>query len=53
VRKDGTVTSMVPLQKADPALEKAAMDALRQWRFNPIQEDIEMEGRIPFTFRLR
>lgn len=53
VRKDGTISSMVPLQKADPALERAAMDALRQWRFNPINEDIEMEGIIPFTFRLR
>lgn len=53
VRKDGTISSMVPLQKADPALERAAMDALRQWRFNPIDQDIEMEGIIPFNFRLR
>lgn len=53
VRSDGTVSSMVPLQKADPRLEKAAMDALRQWRFNPLKDDIEMVGIIPFTFKLR
>ncbi len=53
VLKDGTVASMIPLKKADPALERAAMDALRQWRFNPIDEDIEMVGIIPFRFRLR
>lgn len=53
VRADGTISSMVPLQKADPRLEKAAMDALRQWRFNPLKEDVEMVGIIPFTFKLR
>lgn len=53
VAPDGTVTSMFPLQKADPVLEKAAMDALRQWRFNPINEDKEMWGIIPLTFVLR
>ncbi len=53
VRSDGTISSMIPLQKADPRLEKAAMDALRQWRFNPLKDDVEMVGIIPFTFRLR
>ncbi len=53
VRPDGTVGAIIPLQKADPKLEKAAIDALRQWRFNPLKEDIDMVGIIPFTFRLR
>lgn len=53
VKPDGTVSQMIPLQKADPRLEKAAMDALRQWRFNPLKENKEMVGIIPFTFRLR
>lgn len=53
VRPDGTVGAIVPLQKADPRLEKAAIDALRQWRFNPLKDDIDMVGIIPFTFRLR
>lgn len=53
VRPDGTVSSMVPLQKADPRLERAAMDALRQWRFNPLKDERDMVGIIPFTFKLR
>jgi TonB family protein len=53
VAQDGTVLSMVPLQKGDPALERAAMNALRQWRFNPIKDNKEMYGIIPFTFVLR
>jgi TonB family protein len=52
VLADGTVSSMMPLQKGDPALEHAAMEALRQWRFNPLEEDKEMVGIITFTFRL-
>jgi TonB family protein len=52
VSKDGTVISMVPLQKGDPALEQAAMNALKQWRFNPLKDDKMMYGIITFTFRL-
>ena len=52
VSYDGTVISMVPLQKGDPALEKAAMDALKQWRFNKLKEQKEMYGIITFTFKL-
>lgn len=53
VLRDGTVDKMFPLEKADPRLEKAAMDALRQWRFNPIQENIVQVGIITLTFKLR
>lgn len=52
VSSDGFVTSMIPLQKGDPALERVAMDALRQWRFNPLKENKEMYGIITFRFRL-
>ncbi len=52
VRADGTVSTVFPLQKGDPLLEKAAMDALRKWRFNPLKDDKEMYGIITFTFRL-
>jgi TonB family protein len=44
---------MVVLKKSDPAFEKAALEALRQWRFNPIKDTLEMEGTIPFRFNLR
>ncbi len=53
VLPDGTVGRIIPLQKADPRLEAAAMNALRQWRFNRLNEDIVMEGIIPLTFVLR
>ncbi len=52
VSYDGTVISMLPLQKGDPILEKAAMDALKQWRFNKLKEQKEMYGIITFTFKL-
>jgi len=52
VSQDGTVTSMIPLQKGDPMLERAALDALRQWRFNRLKDNKDMYGIITFTFRL-
>ncbi len=53
VLPDGTVGRIIPLQKADPRLEHAAMEALSQWRFNPLNQNIVMEGVIPLTFVLR
>ncbi len=52
VSQDGAVIDMIPLQKGDPALEEAAMSALRQWRFNPLEKDKDMYGIITFTFKL-
>lgn len=53
VMPDGTVGRIIPLQKADPRLETAALTALRQWRFNVLKEDIVMEGIIPLSFVLK
>lgn len=53
VLPDGTVGMVMPMQKADPRLERAAIDALKQWRFNPLKEDIVMVGIIPLNFMLR
>jgi TonB family protein len=52
VSPDGNVTSIVPLQKGDPVLERAAIEALRQWRFNRLKENKEMYGIITFTFKV-
>ncbi|MBI3259974.1 MAG: energy transducer TonB [Ignavibacteriae bacterium] len=52
VLPDGTVGTMRPLQKGDPRLERAAMEALRRWKFNPISGNTVMTGIIPFTFNL-
>lgn len=53
VRPDGTVASILPMQKGEPALEQAAMAALRQWRFNPLTTESEMVGIIPFYFKVQ
>jgi TonB family protein len=55
VLADGTVVSVIPIQKADPELEEAAIKALKKWRFNPLPEGNNeiMVGKIPLTFILR
>jgi TonB family protein len=53
VKPDGTVAAMHPLQKCDPALERAALEALKQWRFNAVKDTIDMIAIIPFRFKLK
>lgn len=53
VQPDGTVSSVMPMQKADPKLERAATEALRMWRFNPLKDNTVMVGIIPMSFQLR
>ncbi len=53
VLPDGTVSSVTPLQKADPELEAAAIRALKTWRFSPSRDGLVAIGRIPFTFLVR
>lgn len=53
VRPDGTISKIMVLKKSDPALENAAIEALRQWRFNSIKDTTDMEGIIPFKFKLK
>lgn len=52
----GTVLGTTPLQKANPQLEAAVMQALRRWRFNPLQPNVPQEnqvGIVTFRFRLQ
>ena len=53
VLPDGTVSSVIPLKKADPVLEAAAIKALIRWRFSPSIDGEVAMGRIPFTFLVR
>ncbi len=56
VLPDGSVGMIVPLQKGEPLLEDLTLDALRQWRFNPLppqEPQIEQRGIITFIYRLR
>jgi hypothetical protein len=53
---DGTVGNIIPLTKADTRLEDAAINSLRQWRFealNPSQSKMEQVAVIVFPYRLR
>jgi len=52
VRPDGTVSFVLPVRRGgDPAADQAAMNAMRRWKFNKLNKDIEMEGTITFKFR--
>lgn len=53
---DGTVGTIFPLIKADGRLESAAINSLRQWRFEPLatnQKQIEQTAVITFPYRLQ
>ncbi len=55
VDPQGRIVGRLPLIKGNPALEQAVMDALQQWRFNPLPANAPQEnqtGTITFVFRL-
>lgn len=52
----GVVARALPILKGDADLEKIAIEAFRQWRFNPLPADVEQreqQGVITFRFILR
>jgi TonB family protein len=53
VNPNGSVGMILPMQKGDPLLERAAIEALRRWQFNPLNDTKEMIGFITFTFRVQ
>lgn len=53
---DGTVGTIFPLTKADTRLENAAINSLRQWRFEALaafQKQLEQKAVIVFPYRLQ
>ncbi|MGA8263443.1 MAG: hypothetical protein WB779_03285 [Ignavibacteriaceae bacterium] len=53
---DGTVGNIFPLIKADTRLENAAINSLRQWRFealDPSQKQTDQMAVIVFPYRLK
>ena len=50
---DGTVGTIIPLTKADTKLEDAAINSLRQWRFEAARINLEQVAVIVFPYRLR
>lgn len=56
IMPDGTVGTIFPLIKADTRLETAAINSLRQWRFEPLPKGQKQSPQtvvITFPFRLR
>jgi protein TonB len=53
---DGTVGTIIPKMKADTKLENAAINSLRQWRFEALsssQKQVEQSAVIVFPYRLQ
>jgi outer membrane biosynthesis protein TonB len=53
---DGTVGTIIPKIKADTRLENAAINSLRQWRFEALssnQKQVEQSAVIVFPYRLQ
>ena len=56
IKPDGSVGSARLLTKADTKLENAALNSLRQWRFEPLSssyKQIEQTAIIVFPYRLQ
>ncbi|MDX9758287.1 MAG: TonB family protein [Bacteroidota bacterium] len=56
VRPDGTMYGMTVLQKGDTRYERAALDAMRTWRFNALPtnaKQADQVGTAVFHFTLR
>jgi TonB family protein len=56
VLPNGLIGEMIPILKGDAALEKLTLDAFRQWRFNPLPQDVPQEpqkGVVTFRYLLK
>jgi protein TonB len=53
VNPEGNVEFPVVLKKADPLLEKTAVDALKQWKFSRAPIEKNQTGYITFVFKLK
>jgi TonB family protein len=54
VLPDGTVGEVIPLQRGDIRLERAAVQYLKEWRFTPVAPGSPpVWGIMPITYKLR
>ncbi|RKX70539.1 hypothetical protein DRP53_04675 [candidate division WOR-3 bacterium] len=53
VTPEGLVQRIVVVQKGDPILERIAVEAFAQWRFEPIPDSVIQDGEITFIFKLK
>ena len=55
VDPQGRIIQRIPLMKGNPSLERSVLEALSEWRFNPLPANVPHEnqvGSITFRFRL-
>jgi TonB family protein len=52
VLPDGSVKNIVVIKKAFPEMERLSIDALKQWRFNPIGTEKSIKGKITFIYQV-
>jgi protein TonB len=48
ILRDGTVSNVSVVKSANPMFDKAAENALKQWRFSPSQQDVIMSLTVHF-----
>ncbi len=53
IKQDGTVGEVRVLESANPMFEKAAVDAIKQWRYTPSPYDVILTVRVNFTLTNR
>ncbi|PIE35512.1 hypothetical protein CSA56_03975 [candidate division KSB3 bacterium] len=53
VLPDGTVGEVVPLQRGDVRLERAAIQYLKSWRFTPAPDSRTAWGIMPIKYTLK
>jgi TonB family protein len=54
VLPDGSVGEVLPLQRGDVRLERAAIEYLKNWRFTPVSSDRpQVWGIIPIKYKFQ
>lgn len=56
VRPDGSMYGMTVIQKGDPRYERAALSAMRSWRFNALPPEAKQAAQVGtavFSFKLK
>ncbi len=53
VLSDGSIGEVIPLQRGDFRLERAAIQYLKSWRFTPAEDGRKVWGIIPIKYKLQ
>jgi TonB family protein len=51
IRMNGTVSDVTILRSSNPMFNQPCVDAVRQWRFTPIPQDVILTVTVNFTLR--